>query len=179
MPWSKKNKIVLAGAPGVGKSTVIKLLTDLGHTTVPEVARIIIEESIANNSDLLPWKDLQSFQNELARRQVELEELSNFNDNEKIFMDRGLIDQYAFCKHGNVSASPLLEKFGRGRYEKILILEPLQTYEQDPGRLLKREDSLKLHELVKEAYSIFGYDVVLIPPLPPEERVEFILKQIA
>ena len=36
MTWSKKNKIVLVGAPGVGKSTVIKILTDLGHKTLPE-----------------------------------------------------------------------------------------------------------------------------------------------
>jgi predicted ATPase len=177
MPWSKKNKIVLVGAPCVGKSTLINMLKELGYKTTPEVSRIVIDENLANGGDLLPWKNTQAFQDEITKRQVEMEEASDFNEDEKVFMDRGLIDPYAFCQFGNVNISPLIEQYGHDRYEKVFILEPLSSYEQDPGRKFTSEESLKLHKLVYDAYIKFGYDVISVPDIPPQERIDFILNR--
>lgn len=177
MPWSKKNKIVLAGAPGVGKSTLIDMFGMLGYKTTPEVSRIIIDENLKSGGDLLPWKNTQAFQDEIAKRQVEMEESLNSSDHEIVFMDRGLIDPYAFCQFGNVSISPLIETLGYDRYEKVFILEPLSSYEHDPGRKFTSEDSARLHKLVYDAYIKFGYEVISVPELPPQERIEFILSR--
>ena len=61
-------KYVITGGPGIGKTTVIEILSSRGYEIVPEAARIIIEEEQINDSDALPWKNLKKFQNLVAQK---------------------------------------------------------------------------------------------------------------
>jgi predicted ATPase len=62
-------------------------------------------------------------------------------------------------------------------YKKIFILDPLPLT-NDYARTEDEAAQKKIHELIVEVYTSLGFPVVHVPILPPEERVEFILKNL-
>ncbi len=168
-------KYVLTGGPGVGKSTVIKLLAFKGYSVIPETARTVIEEECAKKSDTVPWGNLKKFQEVVAQRQLEIE--SEIKSGE-VFLDRGIVDGYAYCLEGNIPAPKIIFDHGKNRYDKIFLLAPLSHYENDRIRKEKKEFQAVVHALIKQAYLEFGYVIIPVPMLSVEERVAFILNAI-
>lgn len=167
---------VITGGPSVGKTTVIELLAEKGFGIMPEIARMIIEEEQIKGSDILPWKNLKKFQEQVVLRQLEQEkEISKLNT----FLDRSIIDGYAYCVLGNIEPPAKIERSARGRYEKVFLLEPLKSYIQDETRKEDREVAHQIHSEIIKAYEFFGYDLIHVPVLPPTERFEFIVKNIS
>lgn len=168
-------KYVLTGGPGVGKSAVMDILIARGYSVVPETARMIIEEEQAKNSDILPWKDLLRFQEVVARRQLAAEmEIRG----QEVFLDRGIVDGYAYCKQGNVPVPKDLTDNARGRYDAVFSLAPLARYENDHVRKEDKEFQAVIHAMIEDAYKEFGYDIIHVPALHIHERAEFVLKVI-
>ena len=167
---------VISGGPGIGKTTTIELLSARGYPIVPESARTIIEEEMLKGSDVLPWKNLAAFQEKVADLQLGKEK--DLIKDEVVFMDRGLVDGYGYCTMGNIAAPKTLEENARGRYEKIFLLERLPGYITDTARIENLEFAEKVHQAIHDAYVHFGYEPILVPVLPPEERVDFILNSI-
>lgn len=168
-------KYVLTGGPGIGKTTIIEILSSMGYEIVPEAARIIIEEEQFKNTDALPWKNLQKFQNLVVQKQLEDE---NKIKNEIVFLDRGIIDGYGYCMLGNAEVPELIIQNAQNRYEKVFILDQLETYANDSARLETHDEAKKVHEAIIDAYQHFGYELVFVPVLPPEDRVKFILDNL-
>lgn len=168
-------KYVLTGGPGVGKTTVIKILASMGYEIVPEAARIIIEVEKIKDSDVLPWKNLQKFQEKVAELQIKTEKMIS---GEIIFQDRSIIDGMAYCKLGNVIPPEIIEIVARGRYDKIFVLNSLTNCEQDGTRRESFEEAKYVHLAIIEVYKSFGYEPIFVPVLPPRERVEFILNNL-
>lgn len=52
------NFYILTGGPGSGKSTVLKLLSDMGYLTVEETGRNIIQKQIKSLGDAVPWNNV-------------------------------------------------------------------------------------------------------------------------
>lgn len=168
-------KYVLTGGPGVGKSAMIDIFVARGYSIVPETARMVIEEEQARNSDILPWRDLLRFQEVVARKQLEAEMKIC---EQEVFLDRGIVDGYAYCKQGNIPAPKNLIDNARGRYDAVFLLAPLAHYENDHVRKEDKEFQAVIHALIEEAYRKFGYDIIHVPALHIHERAEFILKII-
>jgi predicted ATPase len=164
---------VITGGPGVGKTTVVEILARRGYAIVPEAARMIIEEERLKDSDVLPWKNLSLFQIEVAKRQLATEKEIGEG---VTFLDRSLIDGYAYCLLGNVEPPPGIAAHVRGRYENIFILEPLGTYIRDESRIEGERTGSEIHERIREVYKEFGYELISIPPLLPEQRADYILR---
>ena len=168
-------KYVLTGGPGIGKTTVIELLASRGFAILPEVARMVTEEERLKGSVVLPWLDLEKYQEKVVDRQLELEEKISADT---IFLDRGIIDGYAYCKLGNVRVPKKLMENAPDRYHKIFLLEPLPFYSNDKTRFEDRDEAKKIHDSIIDAYREFGYEVILVPVLPPEKRADFIISKI-
>jgi predicted ATPase len=168
-------KYVITGGPGIGKTTVIEILASCGHKVVPEAARMIIEEEKIKGSEALPWLNLLRFQELVAERQLSLEKE---HESEVTFHDRGIIDGHGYSILGRVKTPEIVERFGKNRYEKVFILEPLPFYENDTSRWEDKDEGLKIHLAIIDAYNHFGYKPIFVPVLPPEERVDFILKYL-
>ena len=85
---------VIAGGPGIGKSTVIELLASKGYNIIPEAARIIIESELATNGDALPWTNVEKFIDKFIELQIKNEEevAKKFPEHEIVFLDRGVVD---------------------------------------------------------------------------------------
>jgi len=167
-------KYVITGGPGMGKTTIIEILAARGYRIVPEAARMIIDEGKLKGSDDLPWKNLAAFQKKVSERQIELEN-GLLGDSGEVFFDRGIVDGYGYCVSGNVAPLEIISENARNRYDKIFLLEPLSVYKKDDARFEERELGLKIHNLIAEAYLKFGYKLIKVPALSPEERADFII----
>jgi len=169
-------KHVITGAQCTGKTTTVEDLRKKGFRIVEEASRIVIEEQNKKGGDLVPWKRLFDFNETITSLQMELE--SQLGEGTH-FLDRGMIDNFAYCEWGGIEPPQnLKEATEKIRYNKIFLLEPLIKYEKDPVRKESREDQLRLHGLIKKAYQERGYEVVEVPPLPVKERTRFILKHL-
>jgi predicted ATPase len=168
-------KYVLTGGPGIGKTTVLNILTERGYKIIPEAARLIIEEEKNKDSEALPWKNLQLFQEKVAAEQIKLE--SKIID-EQVFLDRGLIDNHGYCTHKKVPTPKVALEEGRGRYNKVFILDRIPGYKTDESRFEDEKTAKEIHSAIIQSYLDFGYDIVTVPVLPPEERADFIINNI-
>lgn len=171
--WVKK--YVLTGGPGIGKTTVLELLSQKGYAIVPEAARMIVEEEKLKGSNALPTGDLAQFQRLVAARQLQLEENVK---GEFAFCDRSLVDGYAYCKLGKVEVPQEILDLSKGRYDKIFLLAPLASYATDETRFEHPEVAMAIHKAIAQAYREFGYELVEVPLLPPGDRVDFICDKI-
>lgn len=171
----ESKKYVLTGGPFTGKTTVLDILRQRGYPVVPESARIVIEEEQAKASEVLPWKDLSRFQEQVVVKQMQLELDAS---GEHVFLDRGLLDSYAYSKVGNVIAPIHAHHDAHLRYAKVFILELLPKYIPDEIRKETLEYRALIHRALGDAYQEFGYVPIVVPVLPPAGRVEFILRHI-
>lgn len=184
--FPKIKKYVLTGGPCVGKTTVIDILAKRGNATFPEFARAIINREVKNGSDILPWKNAALFQDSYAKEQLaeELEIEKYLAGQNRIFMDRCIIDGRAFCNFAKVSIPDEIDRHvaflaeNGAKYDVIFMLDPLDAYHFDDGRVFKPEESQLLHDLVAETYAHYGYTLIRVPFLPPEARADFILEKV-
>jgi predicted ATPase len=182
---SKQNtkKYILTGGPGVGKSTVIEILKKMNLYTIPEAARIIIDEQLANSGSILPWKDKNQFEQKVLDLKIE-SELSIPQNTDVAFLDRGIPDSLAFYLE-NQNPNKLPRQFIESaysnsfRYDQIFLLDQIPSYHQDKTRRESPERARKLHEAIARTYSELGYKIARIPYMKPEERVKLILNHIS
>jgi predicted ATPase len=168
-------RYVITGGPGIGKTTVIEILAARGFKVVPEAARMVIGEEQASGGRALPWIDLEQFQARVAQKQLQLEQDA---DGPVVIHDRGIIDGYAYARMGNVQPPEVIERLGRDRYSAVFILDPLPGYVTDPARRENKEEALRIHDAIVDAYKRFDYAPVIVPVLVPEERASFIVRLI-
>lgn len=91
-------RIVIAGGPGSGKSTLINALSESGEICYEESSRVLIREQLAQGGRLLPWDDLAAFAQECSERMRA--QITHSAQSGTCFFDRGLPDLigYLSCK---------------------------------------------------------------------------------
>ncbi len=167
---------VVTGGPGIGKTTVLGLLKGLGYSVVPEAARQIIEVELGSGGNALPWKNNQHFQEKVFDFQVRAEDV--FMDGH-VFHDRGIVDGHGYAMHFGIQVPEGIVKHGRGRYDKVFLLDPLPVYINDTERRENQEEAKRIHQAIVDAYVHYGYELIYVPDLgSPEARVKFILDRI-
>lgn len=172
-----RNWYVITGGPSSGKSTVIRLLKDLGYTTTREVARHYIDLQQINGRSIDEIRANQrQFQHKVLNLQIDLER--RLDPQEMIFLDRGLTDELAYYKYFNLPPDEkLVEYLKTATYKKIFIMD-LLPLDNDYARTEDVEAQKALHELIIESYKARPEPIVMVPVLPPEERVAFILANL-
>ncbi len=172
-----RNWYVITGGPSSGKSTVIRLLKDLGYTTTQEVARHYIDLQRINGRSIDEIRANQrQFQHKILNMQIDLER--RLDPQELIFLDRGLTDELAYYKFFNLPPDEkLVEYLKTATYKKIFIMD-LLPLDKDYARTEDVAAQKALHELIIESYSERSEPIVMVPVLPPKERVAFILENL-
>ncbi len=168
-------RYAITGGPGIGKTTVLNILSGLGYNIVPEAAREVIEAEQAVGGDAVPWKDADKFQVKVLDLQLKYEGAVS---GQSVFCDRGIVDGHGYCAFFGDKAPEAIAELGRGRYAKVFILDRLPVYENDSARLEDEKTAIGIHQAVIDAYRSFGYDPILVPVLPPKERVDYMLARI-
>jgi len=170
---------VITGGPGFGKSVLIEKLHELGYEVGGEIARQIIEQQIAEGGVTLPWKDVIKFEKRVMKERIEF--LNSIDIQCVAFSDRGLPDQAAFSWYkGKVISHQLNLALAENRYAKRVFLTPpwRQIYRNDKIRTETFEEAERIHLFIVEAYLKNGYELIELPLVSPDHRVEFILKSL-
>lgn len=181
------SRIVITGAPGTGKTSVIKALEDMAYYCFHEIIRDMTakarQEEISTehvSNPLVFVKDPYTFNQGLLYGR-----LDQFNKAEKLndrlcFFDRGIPDVLAYMDFFNQKYEDDFTKVCQAnRYDHIFILPPWEEiYTSDHERLETFKESEEIHEFLFETYKRFGYNPITVPKTTVLKRVYFILEQL-
>ena len=168
-------RVVIAGGPYCGKTTLVKGLQNQGLDIVPEAALRVIQQA-QKHGNMTPWDDRAKFQAEILRLQTA--DYHGCNGSVTIF-DRGFPDGIAYYwLDGLVPNEALVQAARTHRYDLILMPDLLPEY--NPG--VTRGESLevrgRVHQLIRRSYEEQGYSVVSVPVSSKQERVAFVKSEI-
>lgn len=172
-----QKKYIITGAPGTGKSTLIEALQGQGISCLKEVSRAVIISEQNNDKDGMPWKNIERFTH-LVFKQTQSALL---NDKESIFCDRSLVDNLAYLNHYNKTPPNYLKAFDYKKYyhSTVFFALPWDTiYKTDKQRPEGFDEQLILSKQLQNTYLKEGFNLVYLPFLTVNERVDFILKRI-
>jgi predicted ATPase len=172
------NFFVITGGPGVGKTTLLEELKKHGFDHVPEIARQLIKEQVEINGEALPWKNAEQYLQLQLERSIESYELANQESTGIIFFDRGILDAFCYARLINAQITEEMQEIAkRYRYNQIVFILPpwCEIYETDLERKQSWREAALTYEKMVETYENFGYELINVPTLTVEKRVDFIL----
>lgn len=171
------NWYVITGGPSSGKTTTVDMLSKRGYKTTIEHARHYLDTQRAEGRTV---KEIRKHQREfqLGVLDMQIEQEAEIDPDEVVFLDRAIPDALAYYRFlGLRPDKSLLGALKRASYKKIFILDCL-TLVPDYARTEDETAQKKIHKLLTEVYESLSVPVVHVPILPPEERVDFILRNL-
>lgn len=161
---SSPKRIIITGAPGTGKTTLINALRARGLTCMAEPAREIISEQRAIDGLGVWERDTRLFLELLLSRsiaQFKAAEAMAAASSGPIFYDRGIPDCLAYTATAGIQLPHCERAALEYRYEpEIWLLPPWEDiYTQDSERLIAFSDTCRFHEALVAGYEHLGYKV--------------------
>ena len=168
---------VITGGPCAGKTTVIDILSRRGYKTTIEHARHYVDtQRVSGRTVAEIRKNMKEFQTGVLNMQIQQE--ADLDVNEQVFLDRAMPDTLAYYQFLDLEYDDLLlEQCSKYCYRRVFILDRLPL-SNDYARLEDEAAQIRIHNLIIKVYQSFPCPIVFVPVLPPEERVNFILKHL-
>ena len=167
---------VIMGAPSCGKTTLINLLSERGYRTVPETARLWIEDQVNQGNTIESiFADPQKLQRIIEAKQLEIEQ--NMDPESTFFLDSAVPGSLAWFRVFGMDPNEILLDCFQHRYASVFILEKL-PYHLNGLRIGDEVLPSFIDEWHSRDFHSLGYQVVRVPVLPPEERLDFVLDNI-
>lgn len=169
---------VITGGPSSGKTTLLAELERRGHATIPEAARIVIDDGLAKGMTLAQVRgDERAFQLDVFRMKIQIE--AGLDQGKPTFFDRGMHDTVAYFKlHAFDITDEIRRAVGTATYQTVFLLDPLPLYEQDYARTEPPELIQRLHRLLLGAYADAGMQPIAVSAMPVPERAAFVLSHV-
>lgn len=171
---------MISGGPGAGKTTLLLELQKIGYSTVPEVAREIIQEQVRSGGTALPWADKEAYTRLMLQRSIE-SYIEHANLPGPIFCDRGIPDTLCYARLiGLADESAILDACRKYRRAPLVFLAPpwKEIYTVDEERKQDFAEAERTFENMAEVYQECGYETVEVPKVAPVERAKFVLRAI-
>jgi predicted ATPase len=174
MPLAPK-RIIITGAPGTGKTTLINALRAQGLACIAEPAREIIAEQRAIDGDGVWERDTRLFLELLLSRsigQFKAAETTTEASSGPIFYDRGIPDCLAYAATAGMELPHFERAAHEYRYEaEVWLLPPWEEiYTQDSERRMSFAATYYFHESLVAGYEHVGYKVREVPRGTVAER---------
>lgn len=172
-------KIIITGAMGSGKSTVLKLLQADGFTIIPEPAREILAEQRSIDDEGLPEKNPKLFTQLLLSRAIyQYQQIPKSNDT--VIFDRGIPDNIAYAQLFQLDYPPAHHAAKLFRYDATVFIFPAweEIYTNDDERKMSFEDAKAFGDDIQKIYTAYGYTVIEVPRISTQERAKFIQERI-
>ena len=176
-PIKKTNWYVITGGPSSGKTTTVTLLKERGYITTFEHARHYLDTQRLKGRTVEDARENQ-LEFQLGVLEMQIEQESGISPDVLVFLDRAIPDALAYYRFLNLPVDEKLTKALRTvSYKKIFILDCLPLVND----YARSEDDIaqkKIHTLLTEVYEALPFPIVKVPVLPPDERVDLILKNL-
>jgi predicted ATPase len=173
---------ILTGAPGAGKTAVLRLLETTGFLVVEEAATDVIAVGNALGR-AEPWQD-PDFIDKVVTLQRRRQNSFPASEGATIFFDRSPVCTLALSRYLGSPASRLLDQ-EVGRVIAARIYEPTVFFirnqgsvQATPARQISFEDSLVFERLHEQVYRDLGFQLVEVPAGPLADRVALIRKAV-
>lgn len=183
----KLERIVITGAPGTGKTSVIEALKNKGYHIFPEVIREFTAQETATQEEpqtatnpIVFAKDSLDFNQKLMDGRKKQFNAALEITPGPLFYDRGLPDVLAYMDYFDQSYGPDFEQLcASHRYDRVYIMPPWEEiFHSDGGRFETYQQALDLHESLLTRYSAFDYQLLTVPKDTVAARVEHIMKSL-
>lgn len=171
-------RFIMTGAPGAGKTSILRALENLGYAVVEEAATDVIAAHQAQGNRE-PWGDppfidaivqLQSHrQHERVREGAAVQ-----------VHDRSVVCTLALARWMDYPVTTELREAvaqvtGEGLFDRrVFFIRPLGFCEPTPARRISYEDSLSFERVHETEYLRLGFELVDIPPGPIDQRAALI-----
>jgi predicted ATPase len=171
---------ILTGAPGSGKTAILRMLETLGYLVVEEAATDVIALENALGRDE-PWEE-PGFIDKIVARQRQRREraLADRDGRTVVFFDRSPVCTLALSRYLGFAPSHLLAREvdrmrSEGFYENTVFFIRNQGFVQaTAARRISFADSLAFEWVHEETYRDLGFRLVDIPAGPLPDRVALI-----
>lgn len=173
-------EFILTGAPGAGKTVILRALEVDGIDVVEEAATDVIALEHGRGEGEA-WKG-PAFIEQIAR--LQLQRAARPAVGAVRVSDRSLICTLALAEYlGHPVPEMLVESIGSmvaaGQFERrVLFVELLGFITRTEARRISLEDSRRFERFHVAAYERFGFELVRVPPGPIEERMALVRSQI-
>lgn len=172
-------KIVLTGAPGTGKTTVLDLLLSKDYFCKEEVSREIIKEAEKKGNKRIFLSDPILFSKTILDKRIIQHKESNQSNKDFCFFDRGLPDITAYLNSTRTPFDDFFEEANQKHlYDIVFVFPPWkEIYTKDSERFETYDEALKIHQEIIEEYKKTHQNIIIIPKGTPNERLDFLLKK--
>lgn len=176
-------RFILTGAPGAGKTAILRQLELDGFSVVEEAATDVITAAHARGTDQ-PWIR-SSFIDEVAKLQRDRQIRASHQPDAIQFHDRCVVCTAALAVYLGHGTTPFL----RGELERIqreAIYERRVFFVRNLGfitptevRRISLEETLRFEKIHEETYREFGFEPISVEPGSVTERSGWIKAAIA
>tara|TARA_B100000989_G_scaffold286954_1_gene256111 strand:+ start:970 stop:1518 length:549 start_codon:yes stop_codon:yes gene_type:complete len=172
-------RVVLAGGPGTGKTSVINALKKETFYCIEEAAREIFNEFRLKGLDFKtdPIKISESI---LDKRKYDFKSANLLDCKENIvFYDRGIHEITAYLNLIDKSSKYWDKLPYKYNYDLIFLFNPWrEIYKKDENRIEDFSDAKKISPFIVEVYRKSGINMIKVPNVSIKERVKFILNNL-
>ncbi len=180
-------KIPISGGPHTGKTTLLEALKVRFPNAyfVPEPATNVITRELATEQANLgyvprvPWTDYREF-GPLVADESELLEAEIPSAAGVAFQDRSLIDTVAYSRLNRFDefVPEVWRRIALAHYSFALICQPVGTYTATTVRRETEDEALRTHLAIECAYQESGIEVIDLPEVDIDTRLEIVAKAL-
>lgn len=167
-------RFILTGAPGSGKTSVLRVLADTGYAVVDEAATDVMAARLAAG-DTEPWTDPMFIERIALLQRLRREERVSQGATAQVH-DRSAVCTLALAHHLGHPVPPVLEteiaRITEAGYfdRRVFFVRPLGFVEPTEVRRISYEESLAFEHRHETEYQRLGFEIVDVPAGPVAER---------
>lgn len=171
-------RFIITGAPGAGKTAIIRQLELDGFSVVEEAATHVIAAAQARGT-VQPWTH-PSFIDAVANLQRDRQIRAAYQPDEIQFHDRSVVCTAALAVYLDFPFSPLLlRELERVKKEaiyqnRVFFIRNLGFITPTDAPRISFEETLRFEKIHEETYRDFGFELVSVEPGSLVERVRMI-----
>jgi predicted ATPase len=168
-------RFIITGAPGAGKTAIIRQLELDGFSVVEEAATDVIAAAQAHGT-VQPWAH-PSFIDAIANLQRDRQIRASYQPDKVQFHDRCVVCTAALAVYLGYSFSPFLtgelERITKEAIyqNRVFFIRSLGFITPTEARRITLEETMRFEKIHEEMYRDFGFELISVEPGSLVERV--------